>query len=550
MTRPPVCGRTFDGQVCPESGEHFCAPRADHVAAFFAEILTHTKGRWSRQPFRLADWQTDILRPLFGEVRWDDAAGCYVRRYRTGWLELARKNGKSELLAGVSLYLLVADSEEGAEIYGAAKDRDQARKVFDVAERMVRLSPVLSKRLRIVPSNKRIVHDDSGSYYEIIAADAAGNLGHNPHGIVFDEVLTQPDHKLWDALRTAMGARTQPLLLAATTAGNDSSSFAGREHAECARIVDEPSRAPHRFVYMRNLPDDADPWDETNWAVANPALGDFLSIEALREEAVEARNDPSKENSFRQYRLNQWVQQATRWMPMDRFDACCGDMALNPSWFGERFDRRPAWCGLDLSARHDLTAWCVLLPPHGDDEQTHLLWRTWIPEGALADLDRATAGHASVWARQGWLTVTDGDVIDYEKVYADITADAATFRIREVDYDRWCGEPVRQALADKIGTQMVPVEQTYAGMTGPLTELMTLVLADKVRHHGNPVARWCFDNVAVRHAAGNPDLVKIEKPPRDEVGKRIDAAVAAVLAAGGYKIRGAKPQRRGTVVGF
>lgn len=550
-TRPPVCGRTFRGESCPQIGDHFCRPRAEHVVAFFARVLVHTKGRWARQPFALADWQRDdIIAPLFGEVGWDPAARCYARRYRIGWLELARKNGKSELLAGVGLYMLLADGEEGAEVVGCAKDRDQARKVWDVAERMVKLSPTLSKRLRIMPSNRRIIHDATGSYYEILAADASGALGGTPHCILFDEVLSQRDHTLWDALRTGMGTRTQPLLLAATTAGNDSTSFAGREHAECARIVDDPSRAPHRFVYMRNLPDEADPWDESNWAVSNPALGDFLSIEALREEAIEARNDPSRENAFRQYRLNQWVQQATRWMPMDRYDACTGELALTPDWFGDRFDRRPAFCGLDLSARHDLTSWAVLLPPVGDDETAHLLWRAWIPEGMLRDLDRATSGHASMWARQDWLSVTDGDVIDYEKVYADITADAKRYRIREIAYDRWCGEPVRQALADKLGVEMVPVEQTYAGMTGCLTELMSLVLAGRVAHHGNPIAAWCFDNVAVRHAAGNPDLVKIEKPIRADEGKRIDAAVAAALAVGGWKIRGAKPRRRGTVVGF
>jgi phage terminase large subunit-like protein len=384
---------------------------------------------------------------------------------------------------------------------------------------------------------------------EIVAADAAGNLGHNPSCVLLDEVISQPNHLLWDAMRTAMGSRTQPLMVAATTAGSDSSSFAGREHAECAKIAEDPDRAPHRFVYMRNVPTDADPWDETQWTVANPALGDFLSIDALRDEALEARNDPSKSHAFRQYRLNQWVGSSHQWLAMDRYDACTGDIALAPDWFGERFDRRPVWCGLDLSARHDLTSWCVLVPPGDGDDMAHMLWRAWIPEGALSDLDRSTAGHASVWARQGWLTVTDGDVIDYERVYAAITEDAERYRIQEIAYDRWCGEPVRQALSDQIGATMVPVEQTYSGMTGPLTELMTLILSGRVEHHGNPLARWCFDNVEVRHAAGNPDLVKIVKPQRDAAGARIDAAVAAALAVGGWKIRGAKA-RRGTVVGF
>src|SRR5437870_8628787 len=262
----PVCRRTHRGVSCRKRGDHFCKQRADHVQAFFAELLFHTKGRFSRLPFILADWQRDdIIRPLFGTVRWDPEIDRYVRLYRIAWIEIARKNGKSELLAGIALYLLCADDEEGAEIYGAAKDRDQARKVFDVAARMVQLSPVLSKRLVVKAHEKRIIDEKTASYYETVAADAKGNLGHNPHGIIFDEILTQPSPDLWNALRTAMGTREQPLLVAATTAGNDPASFAAKEHEFCVRVSEDASVDPTRFVYARNTPSDADPWDESNW---------------------------------------------------------------------------------------------------------------------------------------------------------------------------------------------------------------------------------------------------------------------------------------------
>jgi phage terminase large subunit-like protein len=303
----PVCGRTFDGRTCRKRGTHFCAPRADHAVAFCHEICVHTKDRWARRPFILADWQReDIVRPLFGEVRWDDEAECYVRRFRIGWIELARKNGKSELLAFVALYMLCGDGVESAEIYGCARDTDQARLVFNVAARMVALSPVLSRRLRVIEHSARIVDEKTNSVYQVVPSDALGNLGSNPSCVIFDEVLTQPNGDFWNAMRTGMGTRLEPLLLAATTAGDDPSSFAKAEHDECVKIADNPDRAPHRFVYLRNLPSDADPWDEANWYHSNPALGDFLSLSSLREEALEARNDPAKENAFRQYRLNQW----------------------------------------------------------------------------------------------------------------------------------------------------------------------------------------------------------------------------------------------------
>ena len=194
-------------------------------------------------------------------------------------------------------------------------DRGQAANVFDVAARMVKLSPVLSSRLVVKDHIKRIIDERTNSYYEVVSTDAAGNLGHNPHGVIFNEVLAQRDARLWDAMRTGMGARAQPLMIAATTSGDDPASFARTEHNECVRIQDEPERARHRFAYVRNVPEGADPWEEANWPMANPALGDFLSIRSLRQEATEAKNGPSKENAFRQCWLNQWVQQSHRWMP-------------------------------------------------------------------------------------------------------------------------------------------------------------------------------------------------------------------------------------------
>ncbi|MGW1681798.1 terminase large subunit domain-containing protein [Saccharopolyspora sp. NPDC002376] len=212
--------------------------------AFCAELCVHTKDKWARRPFVLADWQRrNIIEPLFGEVAWDPEWESYVCRYQIGWIELARKNGKSELLAVIALHLLVGDGVEGAEIYGRAMDRGQAAKVFDVAARMVKLSPTLSARLIVKDHIKRSIDERTGSYYEVVADDAAGNLGHNPHGVVFDEVLSQRDVRLWDAMRTGMGTRMQPMMIAGTTAGDDPASFARSGHDECVRIMDDPDRA-------------------------------------------------------------------------------------------------------------------------------------------------------------------------------------------------------------------------------------------------------------------------------------------------------------------
>lgn len=542
------CGYTLDGITCTEAGEHFCEPRADHAQKFIEELLVHTKGSFARRAFLLADWQRDeIVRPLFGWVHWSVDHGGYVRRYEVAWIEIARKNGKTELLAAIMLYLLVGDGEESAEIYGVARDRDQAALCFDVAARMVTLSPILSKRLSIKQVNRRIVYEKTSSVYAVIAADAAGALGSNPSGVAADEILAWRDRSMWDALRTGMGsgARRQPLMVAATTAGNDPAGFAAKMHEEMQRICDEPSRAPHVFVYMRNAPKDADPWDEKSWTYPNPALGDFLSLESLRKQALEAQNDPAAENAFRQFRLNQWVAQTTRWMPMHLYMAAGGEPWISREQYDQRvsaLEGRVAYCGLDLAAKFDLTAWCLVIP---DGDVCDVLWRFWLPEGTLPDLDRRNNGNITPWVQAGWITVTEGDVLDYRQVYDDITADAERFHIKAGGADRWSMAPVVQEIQRRTALDdeaLVMVEQTYRGMTPGLVELMGLVKEQAFRHHGNPVAQWCFDNVEVRRAPYDPELIRPDKPERGATGKRIDAVPAAAMAVEAWRLRGAPPE--------
>ena len=550
VKRAPVCGKTFDDLQCGERGDHRCAARVAHVEAFFSEILVHTKGRWSRTPFRLSTWQLDdIMAPLFGEVVWSTEFDRYVRRYRLCWIEVARKNGKSEILAGIALYLTIADDEAGSEVYGCAMDRDQARKVFDVAERMIHLSPLLSSRLRINKQAKRIYDTTTGSYYEAVASDSAGNLGHNPHGIVFDEVLTQKNSDLWNAMRTGMGARDQPLMVAATTAGDDPQSFAKQEHDEMVKIADDPDRAPHILVYIRNLPQDADPWNEELWPMANPALGEFLSWQSLRDEAMEAMNDPAKENAFRQFRLNQWQSQASRWMPMHLWDKCTGDLWLNPHWHNRELHGRTAYAGFDLAAKFDLTAWALVVPGEESDAPAHIMWRFWLPESGLERLDQYHDGKFTRWARQGWLTVTQGSVIDYDRVLDDIAFDARDYKIRAADCDEWSMWPVINRIADVLQLdieegELTAYRNTYDRLSPGMTDTLGLVRRGLLRHHGNPVARFCYDQCTVRHAPYDPNLIRPEKPERGRDKARIDAVPAAAMAINAWKSReGIEPVR-------
>jgi phage terminase large subunit-like protein len=515
------------------------------VVRFYVELLVHTKGAHARHVFRLATWQEyDLVRPIFGEVVWSPEWQRYIRRYRVVIIVLARKNGKSALLSGTALYLLVGDDEESAEVYGAAKDTKQAGKVFEPALRMMQLSPLLSKRLDYNKNARRLIDERTASYYEIITADAEGELGHNPHGFILDEVLSQPDDSLWNAMRTAGGTRTQPLMLCITTETNDDASFGASVIDEADRIQEDPSRAPHMFAYVRKLPMNeveldrlrrlfpghpdlpvsCDPFDEANWRWPNPGLDDFKTRSSMREEKLEALNDPTKENAFRQFQVNQRVQQVTRYVSLQLWDANVGETMPSPSWLRKKLAGQVCWAGLDLSSKLDLTAWCLLF------EDGWCWWRFWVPEAVVPLLDKHTAGKFSVWVRDGWVTATEGNTIHFERIYDDIETDWNTFLIRNATYDRWCGEPVRQAIEARTGLEMFESDTTYANMSGPMQEFLRLLKAHELQQGGNPVARWNADNLQAKMPADDPDRVRPVKPDREKTGKRIDGMPALFFA--------------------
>jgi phage terminase large subunit-like protein len=536
----PVCGRVLDDVECAGVGDHFCEPRARHVVAFFAELLQHPKGTYARHKFVLTDWQRDdIIRPLFGETVWSAEQQAYRRRYEIAFIELGRKNGKSALLAGIMLYLLFADGEQEAELYSIAKDRNQASLIFDVAAQMVLLNPILSKRCKVIKSVKRIVKIDTNSVYRVIASDAASALGSNPSGVAAEELLAWQGPDMWDAMRSGMGskARLQPLLIAATTAGHDTESFGGQMHAEMCKVDEDPGRAPHVFTYIRNTPRDYDPFDESNWGFANPALGDFLSVETMRKLALEARNNPARLRAFQQFQLNQWTNSAISWMPMHLWDDCGGEIYPTAKAARDAHTGRECWFGLDLAARQDLCSMALLFP--GDADTVDILWRHWIPEAAFDKLNASHHGGFAEWAENGWLTVTEGEVLDFARVYDVITADSKRFSILGGDADKWSSDPVIQEIESRCYVRETMVyESNFRHMSDGMHRVLEMVTQRRFQHHGNPVARWCFDACEARIAPYDPHLIRPDKPNRGRVAKRIDAVPAAVMAVNAWATRG------------
>ncbi|WP_327587051.1 terminase large subunit [Nonomuraea sp. NBC_00507] len=548
----PVCGFTLRGKTCSKKGAHYCEPRADRFVLFCSDLLVFTKGPHRRKPFILRFWQEhEIARPLFGEVVWSAEWERYVRRYRIAHIVVARKNGKSEIAAAIQLYLLVGDDEEFAEVYSAAADKIQARKVFEPAVRMVQLSTPLARRLKFLKDAQRLVDEKSNSHYEVITADADKELGHNPHGFNLDEVLSQPDGSLWQAMTTAAGAREQELMFTTTTETNDSASFGAVMIDDAERVQEDPARAPHVFSFVRKFPRTAeqlerlrrlyaghpdlpvslDPYDERNWKWPNPALDDFKSREAMRRQAMDARGSKLKENGFLQFQLNVRVQQVTRYISMDLWDACVGEVAPTPDWVLPKLEGRRCWGGLDLSSKLDLTSFCLMA------DNGWVRWRHWLPESMAPILDEHTGGLFSEWVDDGWVSLTEGDTIDYDAIYDAIAEDHERMRIVDITYDKWCGEPVRQEIVKRTGLVMYESNTTYERMTDPMKELARLLKKHdgEFSHGSDPVARWMADNLQAKSPSDDPDRYRPVKPDRDKAGARIDGMVTLLYAIDGRR---------------
>jgi phage terminase large subunit-like protein len=507
------------------SGCWFDREAAARVEVFFERFLRHSKGEWAGKPFRLQEWQKrDLLFPLFA---WKKRNG--YRRFRNAYIEVPKKNGKSALCSGISLYLLVADGEPGAEVYSAAADRDQASIVYGEAERMVMSSPALSRRLRVIPSRKTILFPRTNSVYRALSADVPTKEGLNIHGLIFDELHAQKSRELFDTLRYGGAARRQPLLVSITTAGFDRNSICWEQHEYARKVLKGIVEDESFFAYIRAANEDpnegpVDDWTSREaWYKANPSLGVTISEEAFAAECREAQEKPTLQNSFKRYRLNIWTSADVRWMPMDKWDASAGSvephMLAGKSCFG----------GLDLSTTLDITA-CVFVFPWDDGiYKLHPLF--WIPEENMRERSTRDRVPYEVWARQGLVRTTPGNVVDYAWIEKDILEFAERHKVEEIAYDQWNATEIIQRLTD-AGLVMVPTRQGFASMSGPMKQTEALVYAGKLHHGGNPVLRWMADNVqASVDPAGNL------KPDKGKSRERIDGIVALIMAIGRAAMR-------------
>lgn len=483
--------------------------KAERVVRFINN-LTHTKGDYGLQPFKLRPWQEKLVRDLF-------ATGPNgLRKHRTSLIMFPRKNGKSELAAAIALYGLLGDGEIGAEVYSAAADRDQAALVFNVAAQMVRNDPELSAQCEIVDSQKRIVHRKSGSVYRAISADAHTKHGFNASMVIYDELHAAPNRELWDVLRTSQGARKQPLMIAITTAGYDRHSILWHVYDYACKVRDGIVPDPSFLPVIYEAPKDADWQDEKVWHACNPALGDFRSLDEMRILAAEAKHMPASENSFRRLYLNQWTEQAERWIPMDLWDAC-----LKPA---ATLSRRQCFIGMDLSSTRDLTALCAVFPD-ADRSGFDVLAHFFIPRDSIRERSQRDRVPYDLWEREGYLTATDGPVVNYEAVRQKLNEWAVLYDIQDIAYDPYNATDLVTRLTEMDGFRCVEMRQGMLSLSAPTKALEKYIAAKALRHDGHPVLRWNVSNAAVEQdPAGN---MKLSKKVSVE---RIDGAVALVMA--------------------
>lgn len=486
--------------------------RADHTVRFI-ENLRHTKGEWYNQPFKLLPWQETIIRNIFGIIKPNG-----FRQITTAYVEIAKKQGKTELGAALALYMLTADGERGAEIYSCAADRAQASLIYNVAVDMISLSPALKKRLKVVASQKRIVYPAMNSFYQVLSSEAYSKHGISPTAVLFDETHVANREMMNVMLHGASDARRQPVNFLITTAGNDFNSIGYELHQKAMDIL-EGRKVDPTFYPTIYAADENDDWTNPEvWKKANPSMGITVQEDKIKIACENARQNAAEENLFKQLRLCIWVKQSVRWMQMHHWDEC--DFAVNP----DELVGRECFAGLDLSSSIDITAFVLVFPPRNEDEKYIILPYFWIPEDNIQNRVRRDHVPYDTWEMQGYIKTTDGNVVHYGYIENFIEELGTKYNIKEIAFDRWGAVQMVQNL-EGMGFTVVPFGQGYKDMSPPTKELMKLTLEKKIAHGGNPVLRWMMDNIYVKtDPAGNI------KPDKEKSTEKIDGAVALIMA--------------------
>jgi len=494
---------------------YFDEEAADRAVNFIEKFCTHVKGELAGKAFILEKWQKDdIVRPLFG---WKDKE-TGLRKYRTCYVEIPRKNGKSNLAAALALYLMFADGEPGAEIISAAGDRGQANIVYHIAQEMIKNNKHLRSKAKVL----RNTIEYKSSWYKSISAEAYTKHGLNCHGIIFDELHTQPNRELWDVLTTSVGARRQPLIISLTTAGHDRASICYEMHEYSEGVlngsIEDDSFLP---VLYKAEPDD-DWTDPETWKKANPGYGSICNEAYFIDAVKKAKSNPSMINSFLRLHLNIWTSAETAWIPDDIYMK--GD---KPIPF-DRLPSLPAYGGLDLASTQDLTAFALIFR---DDENEcfYLLCHQFVNSVKAHNKKLAAGVDYLNYEREGDITITPGNVTDYRIVKQYILDQCAKYDVQEIGYDPKFSTYIVAELTEEEIT-MQPMAQNITSMNGPTKEMEMEIMKGNVIHGGNKSLRWQF-GCAIIYTDNNENKRVIKEQKEN---KKVDGVIASIIALNSY----------------
>jgi phage terminase large subunit-like protein len=503
----------------------------DRPVQFIERFCRHHKAEWAGQLLRLEEWQkSGVLRPIFGWKRPDG-----TRRFRTAWIEIGRKNGKTTKAGGVGLYLTVADGEEGAEVYCTATKEDQAGILWRDAAAMVKRSPDLQRFVKEVRSKGgRLYCERTSSFFRPLGADSTTLDGLNPHGHLPDEVHAHKDAGVWNILDTGMGARRQPLTFAITTAGTYAPDSVGWEqHDYAVKVLEGVFEDDSFFAFICAIDDGDDPFEPENWGKANPNIGVSIKTDYLAKQAEKAKRQPSFYNEFLRLHLNRWTQQVSRWLSIEKWNECdpvSAEVAIEQREAREKaLAGKECFAGLDLSSKLDLTALVLVFAT--DDGFFDLVCRFWLPEARVEEEEKHGRPQYAQWVREGWLKTTPGAVIDYEFIRAEIRELGKLYKIVEIDHDPHNATQIANELGEHDGFTMVEHQQGYVSMSEPSKAFEAEIIDKKIRHGGNPILRW---NVA--NAVKKTDSAGNIKPDKAKAKDKIDGVVAAIMAVGRAKL--------------
>ena len=400
--------------------------RMADAAVLFVNNLRHGHGDWHGMPFILMDWQEQIIRDLFGIV----SNNADLRQFKQAYIEIPKKNGKSELAAAVALLLTCCDFEYSGYVYGCATDRQQASIVFDVAMNMVDQFPELKRYFRLQPSIRRMTFLPLKSHYQVLSAESVNKDGYNAHGIIFDELHAQKNREFYDKITSGSGlSRKQPLTFIITTAGFDRNSICWKMHRRARDILDGKITDPTFYPVIYGAKDEDNWQSEDVWRRVNPSYGTTVMEEQFAMEYAKALTGPVEENIFRRQNLNQWVKQYVRWMPMNLWDAC--DFKFRE----EDLRGRDCYGGLDLAGTTDMTSFVLIFPPRDESDKYIILPHYWIPRENLHARVKKDHVPYDEWLAKGLLTATDGEVIDYNFVQKKIDNLGKRYKIQQIGFD-------------------------------------------------------------------------------------------------------------------